>query len=34
MSPIPFVESTKIDNTHLTVEETFRKVLEALDISV
>jgi adenylylsulfate kinase-like enzyme len=34
MSPIPFVESAKIDNTHLTVEETFRKVLEALDINV
>jgi shikimate kinase len=34
MSPISFVDSVKIDNTRLSVEETFQKVLEALDISV
>lgn len=33
MSPISFVEGAEIDNTHLSVEETFRKVLEALHIS-
>lgn len=30
LSPIPFVKSIRIDNTNLSVEETFKKVLDAI----